>query len=117
CGTKSNIPLYCLLLNKFRIPYVAVYDKDHQADKNSEAISDADKQSKLIEKEIDKTIGLSVIFVNDIEEEIGMPPRDGNKKSKPYAALTHVSAPEFEISSELKAKIGSLYQCKDSREV
>jgi AAA ATPase domain len=30
CGSKDNIPLHCQLLNKFKIPYIAVYDKDHQ---------------------------------------------------------------------------------------
>ena len=31
CGSKDNIPLYVKLMNKFSIPYVAVYDRDHQA--------------------------------------------------------------------------------------
>lgn len=39
CGSKDSIPSYLQLLNKFRIPYVAVYDRDHQAGKPADAIA------------------------------------------------------------------------------
>lgn len=107
CGSKDNIPLYCQLLNKFKIPYVAVYDKDHQASKQPDAISSADKSSAQIEAAIDNVIGTSLVFVNDIEEEVGIL---AGEKSKPYVALTHIASSGFTISVDLAAKIMSLYQ-------
>lgn len=107
CGSKDNIPLYCKLLNKFKIPYTAVYDKDHQASKNANGIASADRSSALIEAAIDETIGTSIVFANDIEEEVGI---TADEKSKPYVALTHISSPEFAISADLNAKIKSMYQ-------
>lgn len=107
CGSKDNIPLYCQLLNKFKIPYVAVYDKDHQASKNADGIASAEKSSALIEAAIVKEIGSSVVFVNDIEEEAGI---IAGEKSKPFVALTHIAAPGFAIPRNLAAKITSMYQ-------
>lgn len=51
CGSKDNIPLYVKLLNKFSIPYVAVYDQDHQVQKGADAIASADKSTQKIENE------------------------------------------------------------------
>lgn len=107
CGSKDNIPLYCQLLNKFHIPYIAVYDKDHQATKSDNGKASADKSSSLIEATIDIGIGSSIVFVNDIEEEIGI---IAGERNKPYAALTHISAPSFMISAELAAKISLMYR-------
>ena len=39
CGSKDSMPSYLQLLNKFRIPYVAVYDRDHQMGKFADAIA------------------------------------------------------------------------------
>ena len=107
CGSKDNIPLYCQLLNKFRIPYIAIYDKDHQIAKSADGKISADKSSALIEAVIDKEIGASVVFVNDIEEEAGM---IAGEKNKPFAALSHIADPAFAISAGLEMKIKSLYQ-------
>jgi AAA ATPase domain len=107
CGSKDNIPLYCQLLNKFKIPYIAIYDRDHQAAKGDEGRVSADNSSALIEAAIENGIGASVVFMNDIEEEVGMV---AGKKSKPFVALTHVAAPGFTISADLKGKIASMYQ-------
>lgn len=106
CGSKDNIPLYAQLLNNFRIPYVAVYDKDHQAHKQQDAINSADRSSALVEAAIDASIGSSVILVNDIEEELGM---TAGEKNKPYAALVHIDAPGFSVSAGLEAKIRQMY--------
>jgi len=108
CGSKENIPLYCQLLNKFRIPYIAIYDKDHQAKKVVKEDKGADNSSKRIEDAIEAGIGTSVVFVNDIEEEIGMKKVGG--KNKPFAAFTYVTSPGFTISDELEAKIKLMYQ-------
>lgn len=106
CGSKDSIPLYCELLNKFKIPYIAVYDKDHQAAKSADGLASANKSSALIEAAIDITIGTSIVFVNDIEEEIGI---TAGEKNKPYVALTHISSPSFAISADLSAKIKLMY--------
>lgn len=106
CGSKDNIPLYIKLLNKFRIKYIAVYDVDHQAGKGLDAIASADKSTSLVEIAIDPLYGQSLVFINDIEEEIGML---AGEKSKPYTALTHISSPGFVISASLDAKLRKLY--------
>ena len=106
CGSKDNIPLYVQLLNKFKIPYVVVYDKDHQAHKSPDAIQAANRSTSLVEAAIDKSLGFSVVFINDIEEEIGMA---GGQNNKPYAALVHIDSTSFKVSSGLKGKVRSIY--------
>jgi CRISPR-associated exonuclease Cas4 len=107
CGSKTAIPLYTRLLNNFSIPYVAVYDKDHQVHKDQQAINAANRDTALVEAEIQVGLGKSVVFINDIEEELGLPV--GNK-SKPFIALTHVSKEEFSISLQLETKIREIYE-------
>lgn len=106
CGSKTAIPLYVRLLNRFAIPYVVVYDRDHQVSKNQQAKDVADRDSKLIEDEIDENLGCSVVFENDIEEELGLPP---GGKSKPYVALVHVESDQFQLSNSLEIKIRGIY--------
>jgi len=106
CGSKDNIPLYAQLLNKFEIPYTVVYDMDHQAHKDNDAIQAADKSTSLVEAAIDRVLACSVVFTNDIEEEIGVA---GGQKNKPYAALVHIDSPGFVLSVGLEAKIRSIY--------
>jgi|SRR5690554_923686 len=108
CGSKDNIPLYLKLLNGFKINYIVVYDKDHQAHKNPDAIATADASSANIEVNIIPDNGKSIVFVNDIEEEIGL--RDGSAKNKPYIALNTVSAEGYSISGSLKRKIEEIYE-------
>ncbi|OIR05706.1 hypothetical protein GALL_121410 [mine drainage metagenome] len=107
CGGKDSIKLYVKLLNKFKIPYVAVYDKDHQADKDANGRNSADISSKAIEDIIDTTIGKSVILINDIEEELGI--TDKKDKNKPFIALTAISEPAFAITNDLETKIKEVY--------
>lgn len=92
CGSKTAIPLYARLLNKFSIPYVAVYDRDYQAGKSQQAIDAANRDTALVESEVQSNLGNSVVFVNDIEEELGLP---AGSKNKPYVALSYVSTSEF----------------------
>lgn len=106
CGSKSNIPYYIRLLNKFGIPYVAIYDRDHQAGKAADAIASADIATEGIENEIDAGLGRAVVLENDIEEELGMA---AGSKNKPYAALSHVTDATFTLSPELEGKIRSVY--------
>ena len=107
CASKESIPPYISLLNKFSIPYVVVYDKDHQQDKLQPARDVADRSSQKIEDTINNSFGKSVIFINDIEEELGM--LAGNA-SKPYIALQKISQEAFTISSSLNDKIITIYE-------
>jgi len=106
CGSKSNIPYYIRLLNKFGIPYVAIYDRDHQAGKAPDAIASADIATTGIENEIDGGLGRAVVLENDIEEELGMA---AGSKNKPYAAVSHVTGAAFALSPALEGKIRSVY--------
>lgn len=108
CGGKDSIKLYIKLLNSFRIPYVAVYDQDHQAYKNVNGHNSADISSAGIEAVINADFGKSIILVNDIEEEIGITER--NDKAKPYLALTQIAKPEFTLSPGLAEKIATIYE-------
>lgn len=107
CGSKQNIPLYIKLMNKFNIPYVAVYDKDHQENKSEQAIGAADSATKAILDEINNEIGLSVELVNDIEQELGY---DCGKSGKPFQALKHIKSSEFDISESFAEKIRVIYK-------
>lgn len=106
CGSKNNIPLYVKLMNKFLIPYVAVFDLDHQAGKDVNAIASADRSTQIIEDEIDGDLGLSVVFTNDIEEELGL---TGSGKSKPFVALNHINSDVFCLSPSMISKIECIY--------
>lgn len=106
CGSKSNIPYYIRLLNKFGIPYVAVYDRDHQAGKAPDALASANIATAGIENEIDAGLGRAVVLENDIEEELGMA---AGSKNKPYAALNHVTDDSFVLSPALEGKIRNIY--------
>lgn len=106
CGSKDNIPLYVKLLNKFKIPYVAVYDRDHQQGKGADAIASANTSTQKIEDVIDPAVGKSLVLVNDIEEELGLP-KGGS--SKPYIALNHITSQGFTLSEGMKQKISLAY--------
>lgn len=106
CGSKDNIPLYVKLLNKFKIPYVAVYDRDHQQGKGADAIASANTSTQKIEDVIDPSVGKSLVLVNDIEEELGLP-KGGS--SKPYIALNHITSQGFTLSEGMKQKISIAY--------
>ena len=106
CGSKDNIPLYVKLLNKFLIPYVAVYDQDHQAHKGADAIASADISTQKIEDEIDNDVGTSIVLINDIEEELGLP---NGGSSKPFVALNHINTEGFAISESMTTKIRNIY--------
>ena len=106
CGSKNNIPAYCGLLNKFKIPYIAVYDRDHQTEKSQPAIDSADIATQAIEDAIDTSCGNTVVLINDIEEELNMPAGSG---SKPYVALEHISEETFVVPPVFSTKVESLY--------
>jgi predicted ATP-dependent endonuclease of OLD family len=106
CGSKNNIPLYVKLMNKFLIPYVAVYDQDHQAHKSADGIASADASTQKIENEINSDIGESIVLINDIEEELGLPV---GGSSKPFLALNYINSEGFSISESMISKIRNVY--------
>ncbi|QOY55709.1 AAA family ATPase [Candidatus Sulfurimonas marisnigri] len=106
CGSKTNIPYYINLLNKFKIPYFAVYDKDHQSSKQEQARNVADRDTAKIEDIIDSSIGKGIVFINDIEEELGM---TAGISSKPFTALEEISKEEFIVSTSLETKIIEIF--------
>jgi predicted ATP-dependent endonuclease of OLD family len=108
CGSKDNMPLYIKLLNGFKLRYVVVYDRDHQAHKNEQAINSANISTTNIEDALDENYGNSIVLINDIEEEIGIV--NGSSKNKPYIALNLVSNNEYEIPIQIREKTINIYQ-------
>jgi CRISPR-associated exonuclease Cas4 len=107
CGSKDNIPLYISLLNKFKIKYCAVYDKDHQIGKDANGIASANKSSKNIEDVVDELIGKTHILINDIEEELGMTEKATGGKA--YKAISFINDENFKISESFKKTIIEIY--------
>ena len=107
CGSKDAIPNYLRLLNRFKIPYVAVYDKDHQTGKLPDAILCADKSSQKIESNVDTALGKTIVLENDIEEEIGI--LESKKKNKSYMAVAHICKNDFIMPDSLQTKVKSIY--------
>lgn len=107
CSGKSNMPMYITLLNKFRIPYVVAYDSDQHKYRSRHSRETARMHSQTIESQIDPELGSSVIFDNDIEEELDMLEKE--KKNKPFTALQYIADPHFEISESFLEKLFQLY--------
>lgn len=107
CGSKTAIPLYIKLLNKFSIPYIAIYDKDHQEGKSDQAIDAANKVTQLIEDAVLNQFGRTISLVNDIEEELGL--FKGTSK-KAYKALEAVSAADYVLPADFRFHILSVYE-------
>lgn len=108
CGSKDNMPLYLKLLNGFKLNYIVVYDRDHQPYKGADAIKCADTSTLNIENAINSDYGRSIVFDNDIEEEIGLV--DRSIKNKPFIALNTVAADGYTIPEALRTKIEEIYE-------
>lgn len=72
CEGKTNIPLYQRLCNCFQIPYVVVYDLDHQLWKDQDAHNQADRDTELIRQGLNNNYWTLISLHNDIEEETWM---------------------------------------------
>ena len=106
CGSKSLIPQFIKLLNIFKIPYVAIYDKDNHYWRTQEELEHSNERNKIIQRAINPKIGYYIEFENDIEEEIYTEKRERrNYKNKPFYALKTVSSEEYHISNSFKKKI------------
>lgn len=104
CGSKDNIQLYMKLLNKFKIPYVAIYDVDHQEGKSLEAIAVSDRSTRAIRECLDENLGSTISMENDFEDVLGYRP-SGN--SKPLAALEWINNNQIPVM--LENKINEIY--------
>lgn len=67
CGGKDSIHLYISLLNKFKINYTVVYDKDNHIEKSPQKIADSNAKNLIIENAIDINFGKSIVLENDID--------------------------------------------------
>lgn len=111
CGSKSLIPQFIKLLNIFKIPYVAVYDKDNHFWRTPEEIENSTQKNKIIENSVKKEIGSCIAFENDIEEEIYQEKRERkNYKNKPFYALKTVTHKDFIIPKSLEKKIKFIFK-------
>ncbi|MGL5000164.1 MAG: ATP-dependent nuclease [Cetobacterium sp.] len=111
CGSKSIIPQFIKVLNGYKIPYVAVYDKDNHKWRSDSELESSTLKNKKIKGMINKFIGNYIEFENDIEEEICEEERERkNYKNKPYYTLQKISEDEFELSKKLENKIKEIYR-------
>ncbi|NEW79033.1 MAG: AAA family ATPase [Gelidibacter sp.] len=107
CGGKDSIHLYINLLNKFKIKYLVVYDKDNHIEKSTQKIADSNAKNIIIENAIDINFGKSIVLENDIEEEIGL--RNSGGRNKAHKALSYVVSNEFVLSESLENKIKIIF--------
>ena len=111
CGSKSLIPQFIKLLNVFKIPYVAVYDRDNHLWRTPEEIENSNQKNRIIENSVKKDIGSCLAFENDIEEEIYQENRERkNYKNKPFYALKTVTYKDFIIPKKLEKKIRFIFK-------
>ncbi len=99
CGSKFNLPLYSLIANAFKIPYIVVYDEDPLPNLIPSDI-DPQKLAELrrvfefnqhINSTIDPSIGNVCILSPHFEGASGVSTSQGEKIGKPLAALDHFS--------------------------
>ncbi len=111
CGSKSSIPQFIRLLNQYKIPYVAVYDKDEHLWRDKESKISIRRNNKYLRKLINPEFGEFIEFSNDIEEELeGQDRVKKNYKNKPFMAIKNISQPEYIINENLKEKILKIYK-------
>jgi len=110
CGSKSSIPQFMKLLNQYKIPYVAAFDKDCHEWRDRESITRI-KQHNRYMKELAESVGKVVVFSNDIEEELDEKDRvKKNYKHKPFMAIKNISRHDYRIPDNLKKKILQIYK-------
>lgn len=111
CGSKSIIPQFIKLLNAFKIPYVAIYDKDNHYWRTELEIENSNDKNHSIQRAINFKFGDFIEFENDIEEELYNEKRERkNYKNKPFYALKTVSEEDYIIPARLKEKIEKIYK-------
>lgn len=110
CGSKSIIPQFIKLLNVFKLPYVAVYDKDNHFWRTELEIENSNIKNHSIQKSINYDFGNFIEFDNDIEEELYSEKRERkNYKNKPFNALKTVSEENYVVPAQLEQKIRKIF--------
>ncbi|WP_279119913.1 ATP-dependent nuclease [Fusobacterium varium] len=110
CGSKSIIPQFIKLLNAFKLPYIAIYDKDNHFWRTELEIENSNLKNHSIQKSINCDFGDFVEFDNDIEEELYSEKRERkNYKNKPFNALKTVSEENYIIPAQLEKKIRKIF--------
>lgn len=111
CGSKSIIPQFIRVLNAFKIPYIAVYDKDNHFWRDENELKNSNLKNYQIQKGIKTEIGDYLEFENDIEEEVYNEKRERkNYKNKPYYVLKTVTDENYCIPEKLLRKIEKIYK-------
>lgn len=110
CGSKSTLPQYIKLLNKFHIPYIVVYDKDNHIWRVPLERETSLRKNREIQRSINYEIGKYVEFDNDIEEEVGGDKIKKSYKNKPYIALKKVMQKGYIIPDGLQKKVRKIYK-------
>lgn len=110
CGSKSIIPQFIKLLNAFKLPYIAVYDKDNHFWRTELEIENSNIKNHSIQKSINYDFGNFIEFDNDIEEELYSEKRERkNYKNKPFNALKTVSEENYVVPAQLEQKIRKIF--------
>lgn len=110
CGSKSTIPQFISLLNNFKVPYVAVFDKDNHYWRTFEEKENSRFKNKQILSLIDNNIGDIVAFNNDIEEELSSSKKNrAVYRNKPFNALKVISEENYQLPLSLEEKIKTIY--------
>ena len=110
CGSKSIIPQFIKLLNAFKLPYIAVYDKDNHFWRTELEIENSNIKNHSIQKSINYDFGNFIEFDNDIEEELYSEKRERkNYKNKPFNALKTVSEENYVVPVQLEQKIRKIF--------
>ncbi|MCK5780127.1 MAG: AAA family ATPase [Psychrilyobacter sp.] len=111
CGSKSSIPQFMKLLNQYKIPYVAAFDKDCHGWRDEESIIRIRSHNRYMKNLASQSLGDVVIFTNDIEEELGEKDRvKKNYKHKPFMAIKNISQHDYIVPDNLKKKILEVYK-------
>jgi CRISPR-associated exonuclease Cas4 len=99
CEGKTSIILCMRVLNAFKIPYLAAYDKDDQPSLN-----------EAIERAVEKDIGESFCVDPCFEVVAGVPQPAASKRSKPFAAVEYFNNPEVALSPALEELVRRAYR-------
>jgi len=102
CGSKESIPLYQMVLNNFKLPYLVIYDKDPDNLESKET-------SKEIETLATKGDGKTQVLTPDfggVAESDSL--RGANKK--PLAAIEYFNNSENKISEQIEKITKIIYE-------
>ena len=98
CGSKHNLPLYIIIANAFKIPYLVIHDED----------SHEDPMNGQINSLVDASLGSIEVLSPNFEEVSGVP--KDRRKGKVLAALDHLENMDIsEIPNRLRQVVRAVY--------